>query len=241
MDPVVVIGGGLAGLAAAARLAKDGHQVELFERSYSLGGCGRRPSSGPGSWSIERRRSSASRPRGETCSARAGGRWRRSWPDGLCTRTRRAAGLSSPTAPSSRSRPTAAGVRDPDHRLRPAVAERWRSCSTPSATSGRRCGRWVSRPSSHRGPLAVGPAHPGRPPPAPEPPEPRRPRRLGAPPASRRADPQRRLPARLDPGTAPGLRSGRAVDGSHVRPLADRPGARPHVRTPAAPRSSSRP
>ena len=38
MDPVVVIGGGLAGLAAAARLAKNGHRVELFERSSSLGG-----------------------------------------------------------------------------------------------------------------------------------------------------------------------------------------------------------
>ncbi len=37
-DPVVVIGGGLAGLAAAARLAKNGHPVELFERSSSLGG-----------------------------------------------------------------------------------------------------------------------------------------------------------------------------------------------------------
>jgi phytoene dehydrogenase-like protein len=37
-DPVVVIGGGLAGLAAAARLAKAGHQVELYERSNTLGG-----------------------------------------------------------------------------------------------------------------------------------------------------------------------------------------------------------
>ena len=37
-DPVVVIGGGLAGLAAAARLAKAGHQVELYERSETLGG-----------------------------------------------------------------------------------------------------------------------------------------------------------------------------------------------------------
>ena len=37
-DPVVVIGGGLAGLAAAARLAKVGHQVELYERSDRLGG-----------------------------------------------------------------------------------------------------------------------------------------------------------------------------------------------------------
>ena len=37
-DPVVVIGGGLAGLAAAARLAKAGHQVELYERSATLGG-----------------------------------------------------------------------------------------------------------------------------------------------------------------------------------------------------------
>jgi phytoene dehydrogenase-like protein len=37
-DPVVVIGGGLAGLAAAARLAKVGHQVELYEGSDRLGG-----------------------------------------------------------------------------------------------------------------------------------------------------------------------------------------------------------
>ena len=37
-DPVVVIGGGLAGLAVAARLAKAGHQVELYERSETLGG-----------------------------------------------------------------------------------------------------------------------------------------------------------------------------------------------------------
>lgn len=34
---VVVIGGGLAGMAAAARLAKNGHRVELYERSDRLG------------------------------------------------------------------------------------------------------------------------------------------------------------------------------------------------------------
>jgi UDP-galactopyranose mutase len=37
-DPVVVIGGGLAGMAAAARLAKSGHAVQLYERSDRLGG-----------------------------------------------------------------------------------------------------------------------------------------------------------------------------------------------------------
>jgi len=37
-DPVAVIGGGLAGLAAAARLAKAGHEVELYEQSNALGG-----------------------------------------------------------------------------------------------------------------------------------------------------------------------------------------------------------
>lgn len=37
-DPVIVIGGGLAGLAAAARLAKAGHAVAVFERSAGLGG-----------------------------------------------------------------------------------------------------------------------------------------------------------------------------------------------------------
>ena len=38
-DPVIVIGGGLAGLAAAARVAKAGHLVELYERSDTLGGA----------------------------------------------------------------------------------------------------------------------------------------------------------------------------------------------------------
>jgi len=37
-DPVVVVGGGLAGMAAAARLAKAGHSVQLFERGPALGG-----------------------------------------------------------------------------------------------------------------------------------------------------------------------------------------------------------
>ncbi len=36
--PVVVVGGGLAGMAAAARLAKSGYQVELHERTDRLGG-----------------------------------------------------------------------------------------------------------------------------------------------------------------------------------------------------------
>ena len=39
--PVVVVGGGLAGMAAAARLAKAGHRVELFEREAALGGSWR--------------------------------------------------------------------------------------------------------------------------------------------------------------------------------------------------------
>jgi phytoene dehydrogenase-like protein len=37
-DPVVVVGGGVAGMAAAARLAKAGHPVELYERAPALGG-----------------------------------------------------------------------------------------------------------------------------------------------------------------------------------------------------------
>jgi phytoene dehydrogenase-like protein len=37
--PVVVVGGGVAGMAAAARLAKSGHPVELVEASDRLGGA----------------------------------------------------------------------------------------------------------------------------------------------------------------------------------------------------------
>lgn len=37
-EPVIVVGGGLAGMAAAARLAKSGYAVELHERSDRLGG-----------------------------------------------------------------------------------------------------------------------------------------------------------------------------------------------------------
>ena len=36
--PIAVVGGGLAGMAAAARLAKLGHAVELYERAEVLGG-----------------------------------------------------------------------------------------------------------------------------------------------------------------------------------------------------------
>src|SRR5829696_2711626 len=37
--PVAVIGGGLTGMAAAARLAKLGHRVELYEKAAALGGA----------------------------------------------------------------------------------------------------------------------------------------------------------------------------------------------------------
>jgi cation diffusion facilitator CzcD-associated flavoprotein CzcO len=75
-DPVIVIGGSLAGLAAAARLAKAGHAVELYERSDELGGTWARTSSRAVSRSTMRRRSSASRHHGVTCSERVGGRWK---------------------------------------------------------------------------------------------------------------------------------------------------------------------
>jgi phytoene desaturase len=38
MTRTVVIGGGLAGLATAALLAREGHRVHLFERNARLGG-----------------------------------------------------------------------------------------------------------------------------------------------------------------------------------------------------------
>lgn len=41
MSRAVVIGGGIAGLATAALLARDGHEVELFERHHELGGRAR--------------------------------------------------------------------------------------------------------------------------------------------------------------------------------------------------------
>ena len=74
--PVVVIGGGLAGLAAAARLAKKGHPVELFESTPSLGGRWAAKALRPGTLVDRRRPCWAFRPRGETCSARAAARSR---------------------------------------------------------------------------------------------------------------------------------------------------------------------
>ncbi len=80
-DPVVVIGGGLAGLAAAARLAKVGHQVELYERSETLGGTWAPYQLLPVApqWTM-RRRPSDSRHHGVTCSARAAARWKQNSP-----------------------------------------------------------------------------------------------------------------------------------------------------------------
>ena len=80
-DPVVVIGGGLAGLAAAARLAKVGHQVELYERSETAGRhLGALSAQRAVPRRTMRRRSSVSLHPGVTCFARAAARWKRSWP-----------------------------------------------------------------------------------------------------------------------------------------------------------------
>jgi phytoene dehydrogenase-like protein len=49
---VVVIGGGFAGMAAAARLAKLGHRVRLFERTERLGGVVRTVEQDGYSWDI---------------------------------------------------------------------------------------------------------------------------------------------------------------------------------------------
>ena len=38
MKKIIVIGAGMGGLAAAARLAKAGHEVEIFEASDQTGG-----------------------------------------------------------------------------------------------------------------------------------------------------------------------------------------------------------
>ena len=39
MASIVVVGGGLGGLATAARLGKQGHDVALLEASHQLGGA----------------------------------------------------------------------------------------------------------------------------------------------------------------------------------------------------------
>ncbi|MBF4160601.1 phytoene desaturase family protein [Nocardioides acrostichi] len=50
MANVVVIGGGLGGLASALRLAKNGHEVTLLERSHQLGGAAGRVEAEGFSW-----------------------------------------------------------------------------------------------------------------------------------------------------------------------------------------------
>lgn len=52
MARVVVIGGGFGGMAAAARLAKLGHRVRLFERTEQLGGVVRKVEQDGFAWDI---------------------------------------------------------------------------------------------------------------------------------------------------------------------------------------------
>ena len=129
--PVVVIGGGLAGMAAAARLAKAGARggaVRAGPRArWPLGALRAGLDRGPGR--RRARRCSASRPRGATCSARAVARWRPSWPGaGLALVAGRSRwSWPSPTAPSCASDRPGRAVRgaEPPRTGRP-VAERWR-------------------------------------------------------------------------------------------------------------------
>ena len=79
-DPVVVIGGGLAGLAAAARLAKAGHQVELYERSETLGGTWA-PYRLPSGATVDDAPSIIGFPAPwRDLFRKAAARWKRSWP-----------------------------------------------------------------------------------------------------------------------------------------------------------------
>ena len=40
MKKITIIGGGITGLTSAYRLARAGHEVEVFEKSEELGGLG---------------------------------------------------------------------------------------------------------------------------------------------------------------------------------------------------------
>ena len=153
--PVVVIGGSLAGLAAAARLAKTGHAVELFEQTDRLGGrwAPRTLPTGtvvddapavlgfPAPWRDLFRKSG--RPL-EAELARLG--YELAPADPALVVFADGTELSWPADRSGQFSRT-------DH-LRTAGRSRRAgvTCWTGSTRSGRRCGHWAGRPSSAAGP-----------------------------------------------------------------------------------------
>ena len=148
-DPVVVIGGGLAGLAAAARLAKIG--TRWSSTSDPTGWAAPGPptkSQALSPWTM-RHRSSAFRHPGVTCSQERPPAGSRAGQDGL----RPGAGPAGDDDLRRRCRADLPTDRGGQHATLAAaygnsVAMRWRICSTDSTTCGKPSAGSGSRPSA---------------------------------------------------------------------------------------------
>ena len=237
-DPVIVIGGGLAGLAAAARLAKAGHLVELYERSDTLGGSWApyRLLSGrivddapaiigfPAPWRDLFRKSG--RPL-EAELARMGYALVPAEPPNMIFAD--GAELTLPTDRGGQYTTLADAygrqVAERWQQLLDRLGEVWQTLRGLGVEAELRGRRQLDRATIQIPARAESDA--------------RRPRRLDWSPASRSPDPQRGVPFRLGARMHSGIRSRRALPEPHVRALAD-PTTRHRFLTRGGPILSSR-